>query len=188
MDDERLSQSEEEILWKDVKNGDQEARERIILSYRPMVFWIAKKFRVPGDLNPDLVQEGMVALINSVDNFDPDRGFRFSTYSYYRIKGQMLNFIQRKEAKAPMPIEDMDEELQDPFSPDSVDSLLDLQNGLSHLPEREARILSDMVLQGKTAQEIADRESMDVSHVYRLRRKALGWLRSWLFPDATSRV
>nr|WP_321499933.1 sigma-70 family RNA polymerase sigma factor [uncultured Dethiosulfovibrio sp.] len=188
MDDERLSKSLEDRLWSEIKEGSDEARERVILSYRPMVFWIAKKFRVPGDLYPDLVQEGMVALINSVDNFDPSRGFRFTTYGYYRVRGQMLNFIQRKEAKAPVPVEDMDEELQDPFSPDRIDSLLDLQNGLDRLPEREARILSEMVLQGKSAQEVAERESMDVSHVYRLRRKALGWLRSWFFPDATSRV
>ncbi|NCC98070.1 MAG: sigma-70 family RNA polymerase sigma factor [Synergistales bacterium] len=188
MSDERLSPQDEIALWNDLKNGDNEARERIILSYRPMVFWIAKKFRVHGDIYPDLVQEGMVALINSVDNFDPSKGFRFTTYGYYRIKGQMLNFLQRKESKAPIPMEDMDEELQDPFSPDAIESVLDLRNGLSHLPEREARILSDMVLQGKSAKEIAERESMDVSHVYRLRRKALGWLRSWFLPDATTRA
>lgn len=188
MGDERLSRHEEEQLWRDLENGDDEARESIILSYRPMVFWIAKKFRVSSDIHPDLVQEGMVALINSVDNFDRSRGFRFTTYSYYRIKGQMLNFIQRKEAKAPTPMEDMDEAIQDPFSPDSIDAILDLQNGLSHLPEREAKILSDMILHGKSAKEIAESQSMDVSHVYRLRRKALGWLRSWFFPDATSRA
>ncbi len=184
----RLSDERECRLWSDVKKGDLDAREEIILAYRPLVFWIAKKFRVGGDIYPDLIQEGMMALIRSVDNFEPDRGFRFTTYGFYRIKGQMLNFLQRKEARAPVPIEDMDEDLMDPMMPDSLDAVLDVRNGLSHLPEREARILSDLVLQGRSAKDVATEEKIDVSHVYRIRRKALGWLRSWLQSDATSEV
>ncbi|MCX7829367.1 MAG: sigma-70 family RNA polymerase sigma factor, partial [Thermanaerothrix sp.] len=86
-------------LWERVRSGDDEAREEAILSMRPMVFWLAKRIGSPGALQ-DLVQEGMVGLIEAVDNFDPLRGLKFSTYAYYRIRGRMINFLTRVEAHA----------------------------------------------------------------------------------------
>lgn len=188
MEGNRLAEEEERRLWSSLEDGDSSAREDLILAYRPLVFWIAKKFNVGGDIYPDLIQEGMMALIKGIDSFDPSRGFRFTTYGYYRIRGQMLNYLQRKEAKAPLPMDSFDEELRDPMSSETIDAVLDLKDGLRHLPEREARILSDLIMEGRNAKDVAMEENIDVSHVYRLRRKALGWLKSWLTPkDATSR-
>ena len=99
---------EEEInLWRDCSNGDELAREDLILSYRPMVYWLAKKLKVPYNTYPDLIQEGMVALIGAVDAFDVTRNNRFSTYAYYKIRGRMINFLQRVEAKAPLPVDEI---------------------------------------------------------------------------------
>ncbi|HHZ04243.1 MAG TPA: flagellar biosynthesis protein FliA, partial [Acetomicrobium hydrogeniformans] len=39
----------EEKLWQRIKFGDEKAREEVIISYRPMVFWLAKKFHIPSD-------------------------------------------------------------------------------------------------------------------------------------------
>ncbi|PIE55072.1 MAG: flagellar biosynthesis protein FliA [Dethiosulfovibrio peptidovorans] len=182
----RISPEEERALWIRHKNGNKEAREALILLYRPLVFWIAKKFHVAPGLYPDIVQEGMMALINGVDRFKPERGYRFTTYGYYRIKGQMLNFLQRKEAKAPLPMEDVDEELRAPVSPESIDAALDLWSALESLPDRECRILSELIMEGRKAKDVAKDEDLDVSHVYRLRRKALAWLKNWLVVrDAT---
>ena len=78
-------------LWRLCAEGDENAREQLVLSYRPMVYWLAKKIKVNYTTYPDLVQEGMVALINAVDAFDLERNNRFSTYAYYKIKGRMIN-------------------------------------------------------------------------------------------------
>ena len=114
---------EERALWREAAAGDEGAREALILAYRPMVFWLAKKFRVPYSSYPDLVQEGMVGLISAVDHFDVARNNRFITYAYYRVKGRMANFLQRSEARAPLPVEDEYLERAESFE----DGLLDRQ-------------------------------------------------------------
>ena len=93
-------------LWAECAAGSDEAREQLILANRPMVYWLAKKLKVPYNTYQDLIQEGMLALINAVDSFDPGRNICFSTYAYYKINGRMINFLQRVEAKAPTPVED----------------------------------------------------------------------------------
>lgn len=62
---------DESQLWKDCAAGSEEAREKLILANRPMVYWLAKKLKVPYDTYQDLIQEGMLALISAVDSFDP---------------------------------------------------------------------------------------------------------------------
>ena len=101
-----LDPKEERCLWGKIAEGDDDAREYIILAYRPMVFWLAKKFRVPYNAYPDLIQEGMVGLIAAVDNFDISRKNRFITYAYYKVRGRMANFLQRSEARAPLPVDE----------------------------------------------------------------------------------
>ena len=93
-------------LWRACAAGSEEAREELILANRPMVYWLAKKLKVPFNTYQDLIQEGMLALINAVDAFDCDRNIRFSTYAYYKIRGRMINFLQRVEAKAPIPVDE----------------------------------------------------------------------------------
>ena len=93
-------------LWRDCAAGNEEAREELILANRPMVYWLAKKLKVPYSTYQDLIQEGMLALINAVDSFDVERNIRFSTFAYYKIRGRMINFLQRVEAKAPLPVDE----------------------------------------------------------------------------------
>lgn len=175
-----LSLEEETSLWLRASEGDEKAREELILAYRPLVFWMAKKFTVSNSIFPDLIQEGMIALIRAVDKFDPARKSRFTTYSFYRIKGQMVNFIQRKESRAPCPVDESLMDLRDPFSPDKIDDLISISQGLKVLPEREAEVISSMVIHGREAKEIAFNKGMDLSHVYRLKRKGIFRLRNWL--------
>lgn len=178
----------ETSLWIKVNKGDEEAREKIILAYRPLVFWMAKKFTISSSSYPDLIQEGMMALIKAVDKFDPSRKSRFTTYAFYRIKGQMVNFIQRKESKAPCPVDESLFDLRDPFSPEKVDDLISIGQGLDELPEKEAEVISSMVIHCRDAREIAQKRGIDVSHVYRLKRNGIFRLRSWLgLKDAKNR-
>lgn len=186
----KLSAEEESLLWSESKKGSEEARERLILAYRPMVFWLARQFYVSYSVYPDLVQEGMLALITAVDRFDPVKKNKFSTYGYYRIRGQMVNFLQRVEARAPVPIEDEFLSQADPYQSDAerMEFFLTLEEGLRQLPQRESDVVEALLLEGCKAQEVALREKLDISYVYKLQKKALSRLKSWFEgeKDATS--
>jgi len=183
-----LSREEENDLWRLCGDGDEDARERLILAYRPLVFWIAKKFRVAPQRYQDLIQEGMMALIKAVDRFEPSRNNRFVTYGFYRIKGQMTNFLQRVEARAPCPVDDSETVTPDPFDVASLDWKICLFDGIEALSSREGEVIRELVLEGRKAREYADSIGMDVSNVYRIQRQALARLKAWLeLEDTTER-
>lgn len=175
----RLDPEREAVLWDLLAEGDERAREELILGYRSLVFWLARKLQVSPSRFPDLVQEGTLALITAVDHFDRKRNTKFITYAYYRIRGAMVNFLQRVEAKAPLPVEEMDIVAGDPFEPEAEDWRLSLQEGLERLSSRESEIIEALLVQGRRAKEIANEKGIDVSQIYRIQRKGLAKLRAW---------
>lgn len=186
---------EERHLWVQCAAGDEAARDELILAYRPMVYWLAKKLRVPYNTYPDLIQEGMIALINAVDGFDVLRNNRFSTYAYYKIRGRMINFLQRSEARAPIPVEDSvfaEEDARVSMGTAEASRsewTIDLEHAMSQLSNREADVLNALIIEGRVAREVAEEKSIDVSHVYRIRRKAIEKLRKLLgIDEATSSI
>ena len=181
-----LQWEKEKTLWHAAANGDEDAREQLILAYRPLVYWVAKKFKVSGSRFADIVQEGTLALIRAVDKFDIDRGLRFTTYACYRIRGQMLNYLQRVEAKAPVPVDIDTEDQAETAEYHVVEELLILIEGLASLPDREARILNDLIIECRNAKELAAELSLDVSHIYRLKKKALTQLKEWFLYGKTN--
>jgi RNA polymerase sporulation-specific sigma factor len=184
-----LDPDEERELWEKTGLGDEESREILILTYRPMVYWLAKKFRVPYNSYPDLIQEGMVGLIAAVDNFEPARSNKFMTYAYYKIKGRMANFLQRSEARAPLPVEDGYLERSDSFDADLdvIEWRVSLGEGLDKLPLRDKDILQSLVMEGRDVSEVACDYGVGVSHIYRLQRRAMEKLKNlFLRENATS--
>ena len=173
-------------LWRECAAGNEEAREELILANRPMVYWLAKKLKVPYSTYQDLIQEGMLALINAVDSFDVERNIRFSTFAYYKIRGRMINFLQRVEAKAPLPVDEavlVDEGAESSLlynESSRSEWSIDLENALSQLSERESDIINALIMEERDAREVASEKNIDISHVYRIRRKALAKLKSWL--------
>ena len=179
----------EALLWERVAENDDDARERLILAYRPMVFWLAKKFRVPYNAYPDLIQEGMIGLIGAVDNFEVARSIRFITYAYYKVRGRMANFLQRSEAKAPLPVEEEYLERPDSFE-DDLDRMewqLAIKEGMERLPRKEMEIVHSLMVEGRKAADVASEQGVGVSHIYRLQRRAISRLKGWFSKgDATS--
>ena len=173
-----LSPEREKEPWALCKNGDIAAREELIVAYRPLVFWIAGKLRAAPSLRQDLVQEGMLALIRAVDRFEPAREFRFSTYAYHRIRGQMINMLERSEQRAPIPVPDewLQEDPEEPMD----EEWLDVAESIARLQGREAEVVSALFFEGKAPQDVALEQRLDVSHVYRLRRSAIARIRGWL--------
>jgi RNA polymerase primary sigma factor len=82
-----LLKPEEEIeLARRIQKGDEAARERMIRANLRLVISIAKRYMNLGVPLSDLIEEGNIGLMKSVEKFDPNKGFRFSTYAAWWIK------------------------------------------------------------------------------------------------------
>jgi len=85
-------------IWVDFNRGrDSRAREQLLIHYLPLVKMVAGRLKVglPGSVEfGDLVSSGLMGLVNSLDNFSPERGFKFETYAVPRIKGAMLDGLR----------------------------------------------------------------------------------------------
>ena len=176
-----LEPEQEKNLWRLCTQGNMDAREELIVAYRPLVFWIAGKIHVSDpELKQDIIQEGMLALINAVDKFEPEREFKFSTYAYHKIHGQIINMLERSEKKAPLPVPDEWLQVADNYDDDSGEDWLNVAQSILRLEGREAEIVSALFFEGKKPKEVAQEKKLDVSHVYRLRRAAIVKIRGWL--------
>ena len=69
------------------------ARERLILSNLLLVISIAKKYRGRGVEFEDLIQQGNLGLILTIDKYDPSKGYKFSTYAYSWIRKEITRYI-----------------------------------------------------------------------------------------------
>lgn len=85
-----LTREEELSLAAKVQQGDDQARERMILSNLRLVLKIAKEYEGCGLPMLDLVNLGNIGLMKAVDKFKPDKGAKFSTYGVWWIKQSIL--------------------------------------------------------------------------------------------------
>ncbi len=85
-----LSAEEEQSLARQLRAGSDGARERLIVCNLRLVAKIAQEYTDVGLPLMDLIQEGNLGLIQAVDRFDPDRGFRLSTYAAWWIRREIL--------------------------------------------------------------------------------------------------
>lgn len=81
-----LSAEEEQSYARRMKNGDPEAREILITHNLRLVVYIAKRYLGRGLPLLDLVEEGNLGLMHALEKFDPDRGFRLSTYAMWWVR------------------------------------------------------------------------------------------------------
>ena len=81
-----LTPEEEIDLARKIRKGDKAAREKMIRANLRLVISIAKRYVNLGVPLSDLIEEGNIGLMKSVEKFDPDKGFRFSTYAAWWIK------------------------------------------------------------------------------------------------------
>ena len=81
-----MSHQEEIKLSRATKAGDARARRCLIEKNLRLVVSVAKKYRGMGLPFEDLIQEGNIGLMQAVEKFDPDRGYRFATYATWWIR------------------------------------------------------------------------------------------------------
>lgn len=90
-----LQAENERDLARRAKAGDEDAKRMLIESNLKLVVSVAKVYSRSGISLPDLIQEGNIGLIKAVDSFDPEMGFRFSTYAVAWIRQAITRAIER---------------------------------------------------------------------------------------------
>ena len=93
-----MAQDETQALWREyAKSKDQAARDRLILTYAPLVKYVAGRLGsgLPAHVDEnDLVSYGLLGLIGAIERFDPDREIKFETYAIARIKGAIIDELR----------------------------------------------------------------------------------------------
>jgi RNA polymerase sigma factor FliA len=89
---------ETQALWREYsRTKDQAVRDRLILTYAPLVKYVAGRLGsgLPAHVDEnDLVSYGLLGLINAIERFDPNRDVKFETYAIARVKGSIIDELR----------------------------------------------------------------------------------------------
>lgn len=191
-----LEPAEERELWRRCKDfGDMDSRRLLIEHYQPLVVKALSNWRAEETLLMDLVQEGTIGLIESVENFNPQRGVAFSLFAVHRIRGRMLNYLQ-KEAKTTMVSIDsprdsqrsgitIAESLSDqaPLVADAAEQnflLGQLRAAMDRLPDKERLALAGVFIEEREPRNVASVLQVTPSHLSRLQKQGIRRIRGMM--------
>lgn len=194
-----LTKDEEAIIMQKIRDGDEKAREPLIVHNLRLVVYIAKKFENSNINIEDLISIGTIGLIKAVNTFSPDRNIKLATYASRCIENEILMFL-RKTAQSKYEVS-----IEEPLSTDwdgnelllsdilgsdsdtvSADieqevEISQLMEAVSRLNTREAMIMElRFGLNGNkehTQKEVADLLGISQSYISRLEKKIIGKLK-----------
>lgn len=188
-----LQREAEAALWRAFKEaGDEDARRQIIEAYQPLVFKQALPFRSQQNVM-DVLQEGTVGLIEAVERYEPERGVAFSLFAIHRIRGRMLDFLQ-KEGRSDSPCMDvwledsgvtLKENLRDeaPTVAEQAEThelVGRLRTAMERLPVKEKAVLENVYLASRDVATVAEDMDLSPGHVYRLQKTGIRRIRGML--------
>lgn len=92
------------LVRKYHEEGDVEAKEKVLKGNLRFVISVAKQFNVSSVEFDDLINEGNIGLQEAIERFDPDRGFRFSTYAVWWIKRNIMMYLNEHSRPIKLPL------------------------------------------------------------------------------------
>ena len=198
-----LSQEEEKECLTKLKQGDEKAKEELILHNMRLVAHVAKKYQNDEDELEDLISIGTIGLLKAVSTFDYNFGNRFATYAIRCIENELLmHFRKTKKIK-------MEVSLYEPVGTDKkgkqihlmevllvdeldVESQIEIRRDIELIKKYLDKILSPkeaLIIrkrygldgeQEQTQREIAQDMGISRSYVSRIEKKALEKLKNML--------
>ena len=142
-----LTAREEVELGRLVQKGDDKARHRMIESNLRLVVKIARRYINRGLAFLDVIEEGNLGLIRAVEKFDPERGFRFSTYATWWIRQTIERAIMNQTRTIRLPVHILKE---------------------INVYQRAARVLAQQLDHEPSAEEIAVKLDAPIEDVKRM--------------------
>lgn len=195
-----LTKNEEAVILKRIREGDEKAREPLIVHNLRLVVYIAKKFENSNVNIEDLISIGTIGLIKAVNTFSPDRNIKLATYASRCIENEILMFLRKTtQSKYEISIEeplstDWDGNellLSDILGSESDTVSADIEQeaertqlleAVSRLNTREAMIMElRFGLNGNrehTQKQVADMLGISQSYISRLEKKIIGKLKA----------
>lgn len=192
---EPLSVEEEQLLSEKLANGDENAREKLIVHNLRLVVYIAKKFENSGVNIEDLISIGTIGLIKAVNTFSPEKNIKLATYASRCIENEILMHL-RKIASQKVEIS-LDEPLNTDWDGNELmladvlgsdgdeinremeeeDEKRILLQVIDTLPEREKEIIDMRFGLGEkeelTQKQVADKLGISQSYISRLEKRII---------------
>ena len=196
---EPLTKEEEEELLERIANGDEAAREPLIVHNLRLVVYIAKKFDNSGVCIDDLISIGTIGLIKAANTFKPEKNIKLATYASRCIENEILMYLRK------INVHKSDISIDEPLNidwdgnelllsdvlgsePDEInrnveyeDEKIILLKTVDALPEREKQIMSlRFGLGGEkeyTQKEVADMLGISQSYISRLEKRIIARLK-----------
>ena len=197
-----LSRVEEAEVMRRISEGQNGAREPLIVHNLRLVVYIAKKFESPGASTEDLISIGTIGLIKAVNTFSPEKNIRLATYASRCIENEILMFL-RKSSQFKNEVS-IDEPLNTDYDgnelllcdilgsdPDEVNQHMEdelerrqVLGAVAKLNSRECQIMElRFGLNGKkehTQKQVADQLGISQSYISRLEKKIIRRLKDEL--------
>ena len=187
-----LSPEEERELWIREEEGDEEAHQKLISSYQPLVFKTAVQFHMPEEVTLELIQEGTIGLLEAAESYDYTKGVAFCLYAVHRIRGRMCDFMNREFSRDEL---SLDRETAEGWSlaefipgmqllPEEVAERHAVSSRVSQaidrLPQKEKQVLQGIFLENKTPSVLAADIKVTPGHIYRLEKQGVRRIRGML--------
>lgn len=197
-----LSKEEEEYYFKLYKNGDENAKNKIIEHNLRLVVYVAKKYEVNTSYFEDLVSIGCMGLIKAISTFDIDKNFKLATYASRCIENEILMHL-RKTSKQKLEIS-IDEPLNIDYDGNElllgdilaipeetvIDEIADdeqkkiMYKAIEELKPREKEIIKMRYGldngEEMTQKDVADKLKISQSYISRLEKKIIKKLKTKL--------